>query len=162
MRTIEQILKETKVIAVVGLSDKPDRPSFGVAMYLQSQGYRIIPVNPNITEALGEKAYPNLTSVPHKIDLVDIFRRPADVPPVVDEAIARLTLNPSLPKDMGLERDGKAMQKRSNEAPAVWMQLGIVNQAAADKAAAAGLDVVMDHCAKVEHQKLRAQGKDLV
>ena len=160
MRTIEQILKETKVIAVVGLSDKPDRPSFGVAMYLQSQGYRIIPVNPNITEALGEKAYPNLTSVPHKIDLVDIFRRPADVPPVVDEAIARLTLNPSLPKDMGfhLERDGKA-ERRSNEAPAVWMQLGIVNQPTADKAASAGLDVVMDHCAKVEHQKLRAQRK---
>lgn len=134
MRTIEQILKETKIIAVVGLSDKADRPSYGVAMYLQAQGYRIIPVNPNITEALGEKAYPNLTSVPHKIDLVDIFRRPADVPPVVDEAIAI-------------------------KAPAVWMQLGIVNQPAAYKAEAAGLDVVMDHCAKVEHQKLRAERK---
>lgn len=156
MRTIEQILKETKTIAVVGLSDKPDRPSFGVAMYLQSQGYRIIPVNPNITQALGEKAYPDLTSVPEKIDLVDIFRRSADVPPAVDEAIARLTLNPS-PHD--LERDGKAMARRSNEAPAIWMQLGIVNQAAADKATEAGLDVVMNHCAKIEHQKLRAEGK---
>lgn len=134
MRTIEQILKDTKTIAVVGLSDKPDRPSFGVAIYLQAQGYRIIPVNPNINEALGEKAYPNLTSVPDKIDIVDIFRRPADVPPIVDEAIAI-------------------------KAPAVWMQLGIVNQPAADKAAKAGLDVVMDHCAKVEHQKLRAEGK---
>lgn len=154
MRTIEQILKDAKTIAVVGLSDKPDRPSFGVAMYLQSQGYRIIPVNPNITEALGEKAYPNLTSVPVKIDLVDIFRRPADVPPVVDEAI-HLTLSPS---PHHLERDGKA-ERGSNEAPAVWMQLGVINQAAADKAIAAGLDVVMDHCAKVEHQKLRAQRK---
>lgn len=134
MRTIEEILKDTKTIAVVGLSDKPDRPSYGVAMYLQMQGYRIIPVNPNITSALGEKAYPNLKAVPEKIDLVDIFRRPADVPPVVDEAIAI-------------------------KAPAVWMQLGIVNQAAADKATKAGLDVVMDRCVKVEHQKLRAQRK---
>ena len=128
MRTIPDILKQSKTIAVVGLSANPERPSYDVASYLKSKGYRIIPVNPTITEALGEKSYPDLKSVPEKIDVVDVFRRSEDVPPVVDDAIK-----------VG--------------AKVVWMQEGIVNEQAAKKAQQAGLDVVMDRCMKVEHQK---------
>ena len=123
------------MIAVVGLSDRADRPSHRVAKYLQSQGYRIIPVNPRLTgPVLGEQPYPDLESVPEHVDLVDVFRRPADVPPVVESAIK-----------IG--------------APAVWMQLGIVHQEAAQRARDAGLDVVMDHCTSIEHRLLVGAGR---
>ncbi|MCL4370136.1 MAG: CoA-binding protein [Chloroflexi bacterium] len=126
---IERILREARTIAVVGLSPKPDRPSFGVAEYLQQRGYRIIPVNPTVDQVLGEKSYPDLKSVPEKIDVVDIFRRPEDVPPVVEEAI-----------QVG--------------ARAIWMQEGIINEAAAARARQAGRDRVMDRCMLKEHQRL--------
>jgi hypothetical protein len=125
---ITELLKTAKTIAVVGLSSSPLRPSFGVAAYMQSQGYRIIPVNPTIHGALGEKAYASLGDVPEKIDIVNIFRRPENVPPVVEEAI-RL------------------------EVPAVWMQETVVNEAAAQKARQAGIFVVMDRCILKEHRK---------
>ncbi|MSQ13823.1 MAG: CoA-binding protein [Dehalococcoidia bacterium] len=134
MRTIEQLLKESKVVAVIGLSPNPARDSNRVAQYLKAQGYRVIPVNPNAEEVLGERCYPSLADVPVKIDLVDIFRRSEDVPPIVDEAIAA-------------------------GAKVIWMQLGIVHKEAAQKAADAGLDVIMDKCTMVEHGQLRNQGK---
>ena len=124
---IYEILQRAKTIAVVGLSDNPLRPSHGVAAYLQSHGYRIIPVNPEIKSSLGEKAYPTLLDVPEKIDIVDIFRRPEFVEEVVDQAIKL--------KD-----------------PAVWMQEEIVHEKAAQKARAAGIFVVMDRCILVEHR----------
>lgn len=132
---IPHILKNTQTIAVVGLSPKPHRASFGVSRYMQAQGYRIIPVNPNATEALGEKSYPSLTEAAkhEKIDLVNCFRNSEDIPPIVDEAIA-----------IG--------------AKAVWMQLGIENRAAAAKALAAGLLVVQDQCIKVDHTVLLSRG----
>jgi hypothetical protein len=119
MRPIERILREDRVIAVVGLSPNPERDSHRVARYMKEQGYRIIPVNPNAQEVLGERSYPSLTEVPERVDIVDIFRRPELVPPVVEEAI----------------RIG---------ARTVWMQLGVVNEEAAEAARRAGLDVVMD------------------
>lgn len=134
MRNIEQILKGTKVIAVVGLSPDVTKDSYRVAHYLKEQGFRVIPVNPTASEVLGEKSYPDLKSIPDKIDLVDIFRRPEFVPAIVDEAIA-----------VG--------------AKAVWMQQDIVHEGAAKTAEKAGLDVVMDRCAMVEHRALKAQGK---
>lgn len=127
--TIAKILRDFRTVAVVGLSDKPERPSLGVAAYLQSQGYRIIPVNPRVSSVLGEEAYPDLLSIPFEIEVVDIFRRSEDVPPVVEEAIAKGTR-------------------------AIWMQEGIVNQEAAEKAEAAGILVVMDRCMFKEHQAL--------
>ena len=129
------ILKHCRTVAVVGLSDQPHRASFDIARYLQAQGYRIIPVNPNLTEVLGEKAYPSLTEAARheKIDLVNCFRNSPDIPPIVDEAIA-----------IG--------------AQAVWMQLGITHPAAAAKAEAAGLLVVQDHCIKVDHKVLMSRG----
>ena len=126
---IPRILAESHVIAIVGLSDKPERASNDVAQYLQSHGYRIIPVNPMLTEVLGEKAYPDLLSIPEKIDVVDIFRKSEEVGPVVDEAIKK-------------------------GAKVVWMQLGVVNEAGAEKARNAGMQVVMDHCMKHEHYLL--------
>ena len=129
MDEIKKILTESKTIAVVGLSPKEDRPSYRVATYLKSQGYRIIPVNPNAQEILGEKSYPDLRSIPGKIDVVDIFRKSEDVPPIVDEAIQA-------------------------GAKAVWMQEDIVNEPAAQKARSAGLLVVMDRCMLKEHRKL--------
>jgi predicted CoA-binding protein len=129
MNTVRDILEKSKVIAVVGLSPKPERDSHEVAKYLQDQGYRIVPVNPRADTILGEKSYPDLASIPEKVDVVDIFRRSDDVPPVVDQAIA-----------IG--------------AKAVWMQLGIVNEGAAAKAREAGLGVVMDRCMLVEHRNL--------
>ncbi len=126
--TIARLLDETKTIAVVGMSSNPTRAGYYVPAYLQQAGYRIIPVNPNLDEALGEKAYPDLAAAPGPIDLVLLFRRPEDVPPHVDEAIAA-------------------------GAKAVWMQSGIVNDEAAQKASAAGLDVVMDRCMMVEHRR---------
>ncbi|HYL38614.1 MAG TPA: CoA-binding protein [Bryobacteraceae bacterium] len=126
---IHLLLSTSKTIAVVGLSDKPWRPSHGVSEYMQSRGYRIIPVNPNLTQALGEKAYAQLEDVPEPIDIVNIFRRPDAVGPIVDAAI----------------RIG---------ARAVWMQEGVVHAAAAEKARAAGLEVIMDRCILKEHRKL--------
>lgn len=133
--TMPHILSHCRNIAVVGLSDQLHRPSFDVARYMQAQGYRIIPVNPNVIEVLGEKAYPSLTEAAkhEKIDLVNCFRNSPDIPPVVDEAIA-----------IG--------------AQAVWMQLGISNPAAAEKAQAAGLLVVQDHCIKIDHRVLMSRG----
>jgi len=127
---IAEILKRHHAIGVVGLSSDPGRPSYGVAQYLQSAGYRIIPVNPNEREVLGEKSYARLEDVPEKIEIVDIFRRPEAVPPAVEGAI----------------RIG---------AKIVWMQLGTEHQAAAEKAHAAGLIVVMDACILVEHKRRR-------
>ena len=124
---IADILKQAKTIAVVGLSDNPLRPSHGVAAYLQSVGYRIIPVNPEIQTSLGEKAYPSLLHVPEKIDIVDIFRRPEFVEEVVDQAIQL-------------------------KVPAVWMQEEIVHEKAAQKARQAGIFVVMDRCILLEHR----------
>jgi hypothetical protein len=130
---ILDILKKYKTIAVVGLSSATARPSHGVAEYMQSAGYRIIPVNPNEREVLGEKSYARLEDVPEKIGIVDIFRRPEEVPPVVESAI----------------RVG---------AKVVWMQLGIADDKAAEKARAAGLTVVEDACLFVEHKKRKRAG----
>ena len=125
---VRALLKDAHTIAVVGLSNKPHRDSYHVAAYLQKHGYRIIPVNPAVSEVLGEKAYASLRDVPDKIDVVDVFRRPDAVPPIVDDSIA-----------IG--------------ARAVWMQEGIVHNAAADKARAAGLQVVMNKCMLKEHAR---------
>jgi predicted CoA-binding protein len=127
-QSITELLDTAKTIAVVGLSSKPSRPSYGVARYLQSAGYRIIPVNPNESEVLGEKCYARLEDIPGKIDIVDIFRRSELVPEIVDAAI----------------RIG---------ARAVWMQEGVVNEESAEKARRAGLTVIMDLCMAPEHQK---------
>ena len=116
---IDEQLRNSKTIAVVGLSDNPTRDSHRVSLYMQSQGYRIIPVNPMIAEALGEKSYPDLKSVPEPIDMVDVFRRSELVPPVVDEAI-----------EVGVKY--------------IWMQDGVINPEAAAKAEAAGIPVIMD------------------
>lgn len=126
--TIETILAETRTIAVVGFSSRPERAGYYVPAYLREQGYRIIPVNPHVQSGLGEKAYPDLLAVPEAVDLVLVFRRPEEVPPVVEQAIA-----------IG--------------AKAIWMQLGIVHEAAAARARAAGLRVVMDACMLVEHRR---------
>lgn len=126
--SIRTLLEQSRVIAVVGLSHKPHRPSYGVAAYLQKAGYRIIPVNPNEEEVLGEKSYARLENVPVKVDIVDIFRRPEAVPPLVESAIA-----------IG--------------ARAVWMQEGVVHEEAARRARQAGLEVVMDRCLLKEHAK---------
>lgn len=115
-----------KTIAVVGISDNPERPSNFVAKFLEEHGYNVIPVNPNLSEWEGKKCYPDLLSIPVKVDIVDIFRRPDAVPPIVDEAIAI-------------------------KAKAVWMQEGIVNEEAAAKAKDAGIEVVMDRCMKKEY-----------
>jgi predicted CoA-binding protein len=127
---IGDLLKKARTIAVVGLSNKPLRPSHGVALYMQQQGYRIIPVNPNIQNVLGERAYPSLKDVPEKIDVVNIFRRPEFVPEIVDQAIAL-------------------------KMPAVWMQEEVIHEAAAEKARQAGIFVVMDRCILKEHQARR-------
>ncbi|MBI4457738.1 CoA-binding protein [Candidatus Uhrbacteria bacterium] len=126
---IREIFAQTKTIASVGLSSNPARPSFGVCKYLQSKGYRIIPVNPNETEVLGEKSYPDLKSVPEKIDLVQIFRKPEFVPAIVDDAIA-----------VG--------------AKVVWMQDGAGNPDAAARAEAAGTVAVVDDCMMRQHRRL--------
>jgi len=134
---IEKAL-QSKTIAVVGLSSNPDRPSYDVASYLKSHGYRIVPVNPTISEVLGEKSYKSLQDLPdqlkREIEVVDIFRRPEDIPPIVEEAVQ--------------------LHSSSGNPKVVWMQLGIVNEAAAQAARKAGMDVVMDRCMKIEHGKL--------
>ena len=124
---ITEILQSAKTVAVVGLSDNPLRPSHGVAAYLLDQGYCIIPVNPQIESALGEKAYPSLLDVPGRIDIVNIFRRPEFVEEVVDQAIQL-------------------------KAPVIWMQEEVVHEKAAQKARHAGIFVVMDRCILVEHR----------
>lgn len=127
---ISELLNKTRTIAVVGLSDKPDRDSYKVAQYMQRQGYKIIPVNPKVKNILGEKSYPDLKSVPEPVDIVNIFRRSEYVPPIVEEA---LDISPL----------------------AIWMQLGIVNEEAAKKAEKKGIPVIMNKCIMVEHQRLK-------
>ncbi len=138
MRSIAQILSDSKTIAIVGLSNKPDRASYGVAEYLQGAGYRVVPVNPSYAgdSILGEKVYASLQEAAdalaaggQPIDIVDCFRKSEDIPPIARDAIAV-------------------------RAGCLWMQLDIENQAAADLARAAGLDVVMNHCIKIEHRSL--------
>ncbi len=126
---LRRLLQDTRTIAVVGMSANPERASNEVAQYLRRAGYTIIPVNPACAEILGEKCYPSLREVPVPIDLVDVFRKPDDVMPVVEDAIA-----------VG--------------AKAVWLQLGVIATEAAARAEAAGLAVVMDHCTKIEHRRL--------
>jgi predicted CoA-binding protein len=130
---MKEILLSTKTIASVGLSSNPEKESYGIVSYLKAQGYRIIPVNPTATEILGEKAYPDLESIPEKVDVVQVFRKPEDVPPVVESAI----------------RIG---------AKVVWMQEGISHEEAAAKARAAGLQVVMDACMRATHRRLIGPG----
>ena len=124
---IAELLKRANTIAVVGLSNDPLRPSHGVSAYMQSQGYRIIPVNPKIKSSLGEKAYASLLDVPEKIDIVDIFRRPQFVEEVVDQAIQL-------------------------KVPAIWMQEDVIHERAAEKARQAGIFVVMDRCILKDHR----------
>ncbi len=126
---LKKLLTETKTIAVVGASPKPWRDSGAIAEFLNKKGYKVFPVNPKYKEVLGMKCYPDLKSIPEKIDIVDIFRNPNEVGPVIDEAIA-----------VG--------------AKSVWMQLGVVNNDVAAKAEGAGLSVVMDRCIAVEHRAL--------
>jgi uncharacterized protein len=130
--SVREILETCHTIAVVGLSARPDRPGYYVPAYMQAHGYHIIPVNPNLEEALGERAYPSLDDVPQVVDLVLLFQRSENVPPFVEQAI----------------RIG---------AKAVWMQTGIKNETAAAQAAAAGLIVVMDACIMVEHRRWQAE-----
>jgi len=125
---ITELLKTAKTIAVVGLTDSPLRPSYGVSHYMLSQGYRIIPVNPNITDWMGEKAYATLLDVPEKVDIVNVFRRSEFVPAIVEQAI-------------------------QIKAPAIWMQEGVIHEEAAEKARQAGIFVVMDSCILKEHRK---------
>src|SRR6267154_2928058 len=124
---VTELLRKAKTIAVVGLSSNPMRPSHGVTAYMQSQGYRIIPVNPHIESCLGEKAYASLLDVPEKIDVVNIFRRPEFVEEIVDQAI-RLKI------------------------PAIWMQEDVIHEKAAEKARKAGIFVIMDRCILKEHR----------
>ena len=125
---IQRILTESRTVAVVGMSPRPDRPSHYVAKYLMDNGYHIIPVNPQIDEVLGLRSYPDLTSIPCQVDLVDIFRRSNQVPPIVDEAI-------------------------ETGARFIWMQDGVIHEGAAARARAAGLPVVMDNCTLREHSR---------
>jgi predicted CoA-binding protein len=128
---IADLLHSSKTIAVVGLSDNPMKPSYGVSQYMQSRGYRIIPVNPQADQVLGEKAYASLLDIPEKVDIVDVFRRPDAVPEIVDQAIQL-------------------------KIPAIWLQETVVHEEAAEKAREAGIFVVMDKCILKEHRaKLR-------
>jgi predicted CoA-binding protein len=129
MRSIAEILAESQTIAVVGLSNKRYRPSYGVSEYMQRAGYRIVPVNPQESEVLGEKCYPNLDSAPGAIDIVDIFRRSEFVPDIVEAAIRK-------------------------QAKTIWMQEDVVHEGAARRAREAGLDVVMDRCILKEHRRI--------
>lgn len=133
MDEAERQLTQAETVAVVGMSPKPDRPSHYVAKYLMENGYRIIPVNPADDEILGMKSYPNLKSVPERIDLVDIFRRSSQVPPIVDDAL-----------EIG--------------ARFIWMQDGVIHEESAAKARARGASVVMDNCMMREHMRLAGEG----
>lgn len=138
MDEIKHILKNAKTIAIVGMSDKPDRPSYAVASYLKVNGFRIIPVNPALktAEVLGEKVYAQLEDIPGPVDLVDVFRKSEDVPPVAASAV-------------------------KIKAKFLWMQEGIVNQEAAETARKAGLTVVMDKCMLKEHLRLKGIGRSV-
>ena len=129
MSDAEMQLSESKTIAVVGMSPRPDRPSHYVAKYLMERGYKVVPVNPAVEEVLGMKSYPDVVSIPERVDMVDIFRRSSQVPPVVEDAIAA-------------------------GARFVWMQDGVVHEEAAARARAAGLGVVMDNCTLREHSRI--------
>jgi predicted CoA-binding protein len=129
INTLRRILRTSKTLAVVGLSANWWRPSYFAAKYMQEHGYRVIPVNPQYQEVLGEKCYASVRDIPEKVDIVDCFRRSEDIGPLADDAIA-----------IG--------------AKVLWMQLGVINQAAAEKARKAGLEVVMDRCVKIEHARL--------
>ena len=129
INTLRRILRESRVIAVVGLSADWYRPSYFAAKYMQEHGYRVVPVNPKYGEILGEKCYRSVRDVPVKIDIVDVFRRTEDVMPAAEDAIAVC-------------------------AKVLWQQLGVRNEAAAARARAAGLDAVMDRCVKIEHGRL--------
>jgi predicted CoA-binding protein len=129
INTLRRILKQAHTIAVVGLSANWWRPSYFAAKYMQEHGYRVIPVNPAYPEILGEKCYASLRDIPEKVDIVDCFRKSEDIAPIAEEAIA-----------IG--------------ATALWMQIGVINHEAADRARKAGLDVVMDRCVKIEHARL--------
>lgn len=129
---ITEILKNSRTIAVIGLSADAMKPSYGVSEYMQQQGYRIIPVNPSVPEVLGEKSYASLSAIPEKIDIVDVFRRPDAVPAIVDEAIAL-------------------------KIPVLWLQEGVVHEEAAAKARQAGMKVVMDACILKEHKVRRGE-----
>jgi len=126
---LRRVLQDNRVLAVVGLSPNWNRPSYFAAKYMLEHGYTVIPVNPGAAEILGQKCYPDLASIPCRIDLVDVFRKPEDALPIAEEAI----------------RIG---------AKCLWLQLGVINRPAADKAVAAGLDVVMDRCVKIEYARL--------
>ncbi len=130
LRDLKSIFEQAKTIAVVGLSSNPDRPSHGIAQYLRDQGYRIIPINPKAEEILGEKSYPDLKAVPESIDVVQVFRKPDDVPAIVEEA-----------------------------AKVIWMQVRIVHEAAAERARSAGLQVVMDRCMRATYRVLKAASR---
>jgi uncharacterized protein len=129
IQTLRRILRESRTIAVVGLSADWFRPSYFAAKYMQDHGYKIVPVNPKYSEILGRKCYKSVRDIPHRVDMVDCFRKAEDIPPIADEAIAV-------------------------RAAVLWMQLGVVNEEAAQKARAAGLEVVMDRCIKIEHGRL--------
>ena len=126
---LRRVLQDNRVIAVVGLSPNWNRPSYFAAKYMLEHGYTLVPVNPGATEILGRQCYPDLAAIPFKVDLVDVFRKPGDVMPIAEEAI----------------RIG---------AKCLWLQLGVINNEAAARAAAAGLDVVMDRCVKIEYARL--------
>jgi len=126
---LRRVLQDNRVLAVVGLSPNWNRPSYFAAKYMLEHGYTVIPVNPGAAEILGQKCYPDLASIPCKVDLVDVFRKPEDALPIAEEAI----------------RIG---------AKCLWLQLGVINRQAADSASAAGLDVVMDRCVKIEYARL--------
>jgi uncharacterized protein len=129
IQTLRRILKENHVIAMVGLSANWYRPSYFAAKYMLDHGYRVIPVNPSYKEVLGQKCYPALRDIPEKVDIVDCFRKSEEIMPLAEDAIA-----------IG--------------AKALWMQIGVINEAAAEKARKAGLDVVMDRCVKIEYARL--------
>jgi predicted CoA-binding protein len=132
MDPIAKVLSESETIAIVGLSSNRNKPSYDVAEYLQEHGFKIIPVNPTLSEALGEKAYPDVLSIPGSVDVVDIFRNPDAVPEIVEQAIAK-------------------------KAKVVWMQPGAENMQAAERAMEAGLEVIMGVCMKKTHRRLRAK-----
>ena len=134
---IRELLKSSRTIAVVGLSPKESRPSNMVGRYLQERGYKVIPVNPGQKEILGEVCYPDLESVKERIDIVNIFRRPEDTPPIVEQAVAA-------------------------GAKAVWMQQGVVNEDAAGLAREGGLVCIMDFCIKIEHARLFDQSEQVL
>jgi predicted CoA-binding protein len=132
---INELLNASKTIAVVGLSSDRQKASYFVAGYLKDEGYRIVPVNPKADIILGEKVYPDIASIPFPIDLIDIFRPPQNVDEIVNQAVAR--------------------KEKEIDSPAIWMQLRIINLAAAERAVAAGLTVIVDKCVKMEHGRYR-------